>query len=66
VISWKPASHLNLLNKGELMIVQIKGKVKQKVREREEGENGRGRGCRGGGKRRKAEQKHMAWRNHKF
>jgi hypothetical protein len=32
--------------------------VEQKV-ERKEGENGRGRG-------RKAEQKHMAWRNCKF
>jgi hypothetical protein len=29
-----------------------------------EGENGRKRGCRGRG--RKAEQKHMTWRNHKF
>ena len=47
------------------MIGQIKGKVEKKVRGREEGENERGRGCRGGG-RRKAEQKHMAWRNHKF
>jgi hypothetical protein len=46
------------------MIGQIKGKVEQKVGERE-GENGRGRGCRGGG-RKKAEQKLMAWRNHKF
>jgi hypothetical protein len=45
------------------MIGQIKGKVEQKVGER--GENGRGRGCRGG-RRRKAEQKHMAWRNCKF
>jgi hypothetical protein len=64
VISCKPASHLNLKNKGDLTIGQIKGKVEQKV-EREEGENGRGRGCRGGGVR-KAEQKHMAWRNCKF
>jgi hypothetical protein len=47
------------------MIGQIKGKVERKVR-RGEGENGRGRGCRGGGGRRKAEQKHMAWRNRKF
>jgi hypothetical protein len=47
------------------MIGQIKGKVEQKVGERE-GENGRGRGRRGGGGRRKAEQKHMAWRNSKF
>jgi hypothetical protein len=49
------------------MIGQIKRKVEQKGgRERE---NGRGRGHRGGGvggKRRKAEQKHMAWRNCKF
>jgi hypothetical protein len=34
--------------------------------EREEGENVRGRGHRGGERRRKAEQKHMAWRNHKL
>jgi hypothetical protein len=47
------------------MIGQIKGKVEQKVGKREE-ENGRGRGHRGGGRRRKAEQKHMAWRNRKF
>jgi hypothetical protein len=46
------------------MIGQIKGKVEQKMG-REEGENERGRRCRGGG-RRKAEQKHMAWRNRKF
>jgi hypothetical protein len=41
------------------VIGQIKGKVEQKVREREreEGENGRGRGHRGGGRRRKVEQK---------
>jgi hypothetical protein len=37
------------------VIEQIKGKV-----EREEGENGRGRGHRGGRRRSKAEQKHMA------
>jgi hypothetical protein len=55
-----------LSNKGELMIGQIKGKVELKVRGREEGENGRGRGCRGGGRGRKAEQKHMTWRNCKF
>jgi hypothetical protein len=48
------------------MIGQIKGKVEQKVRGREEGENGRGKGSRGGGRRRKAEQKYMAWRNCKF
>jgi hypothetical protein len=42
------------------MIGQIKGKV-----ERREGENGRGRGCRGG-RRRKVEQKNMAWRNRRF
>jgi hypothetical protein len=48
------------------MIGQIKGKVEWKGREREEGENGRGRGRRGGGRRRKAEQNHMAWRNGKF
>jgi hypothetical protein len=35
--------------------------------EKEEGENGRGREYRGGGGgRRKVEQKHMAWRDHKF
>jgi hypothetical protein len=45
------------------MIGQIKGKAEQKVEG--EGENGRGRGCRRGG-RRKAEQKHLAWRNRKF
>jgi hypothetical protein len=44
------------------MTGQIKGKVEQKV-EREEGENGGGRGYR---RRRKAEQNHMAWRNHKL
>jgi hypothetical protein len=43
------------------MIGQIKGKVEQKV-EREEEKIGRGRGQRGEGGRRKAEQKHMAWR----
>jgi hypothetical protein len=48
------------------MIGQIKGKVEQKVGEREEGENGRGRRCRGGGRRRKAEEKHVAWRNHMY
>ena len=31
-----------------------------------EGENGRQRGLRGGGRRRKVEQKHMVWRNCKF
>jgi hypothetical protein len=45
------------------MTGQIKGKLEQ---EGEKGENGRGRGCRGGGRRRKVEQKHMAWRNRKF
>jgi hypothetical protein len=49
-----------------MMTGQIKRKVEQKVRGRKEGENGRGRGHRGGGRRRKAEQKHMAWRNCKF
>jgi hypothetical protein len=49
------------------MIGQIKGKMEWKVGRREERENGRGRGRREGGKRRrKAEQKHMAWRNLKF
>jgi hypothetical protein len=43
------------------MIGQVKGKVEQKEGRRTE--NGRGRGGRGGGRRRKAEQKHMAWRN---
>jgi hypothetical protein len=48
------------------MLGQIKGRVERKVGGGgEEGENGRGRGYRGGG-RRKAEQKHMAWRNRKF
>ena len=49
------------------MIGQIKGKVERKEGGEwgEEGENGRERGCRGGG-RRKAEQKHIAWRNRKF
>jgi hypothetical protein len=31
-----------------------------------EDENGRGRGHRGGEGKRKAEQKHMVWRNRKF
>jgi hypothetical protein len=66
VISCKPASHLKLQNKAELMVGQLKGKVQQKLRGREEGENGRGRGHRGIGRRRKAEQKHMAWRNCNF
>jgi hypothetical protein len=48
------------------MIGQIKEKVEQKVGEGEEGENGRGRRLRGGGRRRKAEQKHMASGNRKF
>jgi hypothetical protein len=47
------------------MIGHIKGKVEEGV-EREEGEDRRGRGHRGGGRRRKAEQKHMVWRNCKF
>jgi hypothetical protein len=62
VISCKPASHHNLLNKGELMIGQIKGRWSRRWREKEEGKNGRGRGHRGRGRRRKTEQKHMAWR----
>jgi hypothetical protein len=40
-------------------------KVEPKMGERR-GENGRRRGHRGGGRRRKVEQKHMAWRNCKF
>ena len=48
------------------MIGQKKGKVEEQNVGREEGENGRGRGHRGIGRRRKAEQKHMAWRNCKF
>jgi hypothetical protein len=45
------------------MIGQREGRwSKKKI---EEGEIGRGKGCRGGGIR-KAEQKHMARRNHKF
>ena len=47
------------------MTGQIKGKVEQKG-VGGEGENGRGRGHRGGGRRRKVEQKHMVWRNCKF
>ena len=48
------------------MIGQIKGKMERDV-EREEEENGRERGHRGGGgRKRKVEQKHMGWRNHKF
>jgi hypothetical protein len=47
------------------MIGQIKGKMEQKV-EREEEVNERGRGHRGGGRRKKAEQKHLTCRNHKF
>ena len=43
------------------MIGQIKGKVEQKVRVKG-GENGRGTGHRGGGRRRKSEKKHVAWR----
>jgi hypothetical protein len=46
------------------MIGQIKGKVKWK--REEEGENGKGRGFRRGQRRRKVEQKHIAWRNCKF
>jgi hypothetical protein len=45
------------------MIGQIKGRWSRRLRG-EAAENGRGRGLRGGG--RKVEQKHMAWRNHKF
>ena len=48
------------------MIGQIKGKVEQKVGERRRRKWKMGRGYRRGGRRRKAEQKHMAWRNHKF
>jgi hypothetical protein len=44
------------------MIGQIKRKVEQKVGEKKK--MGRRRGCRG--RLRKAEQKHMAWRNQKF
>ena len=47
------------------MIGKIKGKVEQKMREREE-KVGRCKRCRGGGGRRKAEQKHLAWKNCKF
>ena len=47
------------------MIGQVKGKVEQRGGGVEE-ENGRGRGHRGGGRRRKVEQKHMVWRNCKF
>jgi hypothetical protein len=46
------------------MIGQIKGRWSR--RWAGEGENGKGRGHRGGGRRRKVEQKHMAWRNCKF
>jgi hypothetical protein len=56
-----------LQNKGELLIGQIKGSWSGRWGlGREEEENGRGRECRGGGRRRKAEQKHIAWRNRKF
>ena len=47
------------------MIGQVKGKVEQKEGGGE-GENGRQRGHRGGGRRRKVEQKHMVWKNCKF
>jgi hypothetical protein len=47
------------------MIGQIKEKWHRRWEERE-GENESGRGCKGGGRRRKVEQQHMAWRNHKF
>jgi hypothetical protein len=47
------------------VIGQIKGKVERKERGEEE-KMGRGRGRREGGGRRKAEQKHMAWRKCKF
>jgi hypothetical protein len=56
VISCKPASHLN---KGELTIGQLKGKVEREKKERMEERERRER-------RRKSEQKHMAWRNCKF
>jgi hypothetical protein len=45
------------------MIGQIKRKVEQKKRERRENCK---RGHRRGEGKRKVEQKHMAWRNHKF
>ena len=47
------------------MIGQIREGGSEGGEREEEGENGRGRGGKGGG-RRKAEQKHMAWRNSKF
>ena len=47
------------------MIGQVKGRVEQKEGGGE-GENGRQRGHRGGGRRRKVEQKHMVWRNCQF
>jgi hypothetical protein len=48
------------------MIGQIKGRQNGRWGERKEGEIlKKGRGHRGEG-RRKVEQKHMAWRNHKF
>jgi hypothetical protein len=40
------------------MIGQIKGKVEQKGAERRRSRRGR--------RKRKVEQKHMAWKNHKF
>jgi hypothetical protein len=58
VISCKPASLIC-----KIKVDKMEGGVEGE--EREGRENGRGRGCRGGG-RRKAEQKHTAWRNQKF
>jgi hypothetical protein len=45
------------------MIGQIKGRRSRRWGEKK---NGRGRGHRGGGRRSKTEQKHMAWKTHKF
>jgi hypothetical protein len=48
------------------MIVQIKGRWSKMLGEREKGGNGRGRGWRGGGGKRKEEQKHVTRRNCKL
>jgi hypothetical protein len=49
------------------MIGKIKGNTKWKIRRRKkEKMEERERGHRRGGRRRKVEQKHMAWRNCKF
>jgi hypothetical protein len=49
-----------------LKVGQIKGKVEQKRGERRENWKRERGQCRSGGGKSKVEQKHMAWRNHKF